>query len=449
MLNSWLEKKLKGHNPGLPEDVRLSLIVEAYPAALEQVQAQLERVVDVEVGRTAFRFIEVAAPAFLAERIAELPGVKLVSYNMVKKIFPLPRIGQLTIVDDPLMGKVEIDNIICPKERLGLDMLLPFSPLRFAKHHGPLGDVEIIPTIRSREVILDIPTVLTGRGVKIAVLDTGWAPILPIVRGKAFSTCLTDPGTLDGHSHGSWCTSAAGGSRDPSLLGTCLGVASECDLMHVKVLHGIFGFGLSMDIIKGMELAVQEGAHVLSMSLGAEESQGSEQEDPECIVVNELAEKGIFVVIAAGNSGPDAWTIGAPGCASGAITVGSVSMTDYSQPAWFSSRGPQTRNNPDGDVKPDVLAPGGGRANSEDTPDEVLMSGATGWAQGMYLGYKDVHGCMHGTSQATPAVAGLVACLLEGGRISTPADFKRICAAKGHAKSPDDGWGCVKISWFG
>ena len=225
-------------------------------------------------------------------------------------------------------------------------------------------------------------------------------------------------------------------------------MAPEANLISVKVLHGVFGFGMSMDIIKGMELAVEKGARVISMSLGSEDSQGTEAEDPECIVINELAQKGIFFLIASGNSGPGERTIGAPGCASGAITVGSVSLTDYPAPAWFSSRGRQAKSNPNGDPKPDILSPGGGRSLEVLKPDEVLLSSGFGWMASIYTGLVDFHAAMKGTSQATPACAGLIACLLEAGKIQTPQDFKRICAEKGHTKSPEDGWGVVKLSWF-
>src|SRR5439155_949558 len=64
---------------------------------------------------------------------------------------------------------------------------------------------------------------------------------------------------------------------------------------------------------------------------------------------------GILVCVAAGNSGPAAGTIGSPGCAAGAITVGAIDkrrrVTDY------SSRGPVSGLRAH---KPDIVAVGGG-----------------------------------------------------------------------------------------
>jgi hypothetical protein len=58
-------------------------------------------------------------------------------------------------------------------------------------------------------------------------------------------------------------------------------------------------------------------------------------------------------VIAAGNDGPAERTVGSPGSADSALTVGAVDKQD--QLAEFSSRGPRVG---DGAVKPDLSAPG-------------------------------------------------------------------------------------------
>lgn len=451
-LNPWLEKKLKE----LRSPQKLSLIVECVPDLREQVKAKLAAITGLSVVRQAFSFIGVMAPVEAIPLIEAVPGVVMVSYNMPKRIMQFRR-----FITDPLIGRFAIDDVIVPPKLVGPDLFLPFSPLRWFRAAGPMAEVKLIPTAESRRVIRDVDSPLNGKGVTLAVLDTGWAPQPQITRARALSACSTDPTPIDLHGHGSWCTSAAGGARGVGMFGRCEGIAPEADLVHIKVLHGLFGFGDEMSILKGMEMAWQEGAKVISMSLGGDLCQGGCYQDdggpcPECKMIKALADEGIAVVIAAGNSGPDSWTIGCPGCAPGAITVGSVSMTDHPQPAYFSSRGPQNLENEgvmemnERTMKPDVLAPGGGRALAESAPDEVIYSGEFGVMAGMYTGVKEPlgYGSMHGTSQATPAVAGLIACLLEGGLISGPEEFKRICAEKGQAKDEESGWGTVKLSWF-
>jgi serine protease AprX len=81
-------------------------------------------------------------------------------------------------------------------------------------------------------------------------------------------------------------------------------------------------------------------------------------------VNNAVDQKGKVVVVGAGNSGGEPYTIGSPAAAQKAITVGAVA--EWSSPpendnhsdgiylAPFSSRGPTA----DGRIKPDIVAPG-------------------------------------------------------------------------------------------
>jgi subtilisin family serine protease len=161
------------------------------------------------------------------------------------------------------------------------------------------------------------------------------------------------------------------------------------------------------------------------------------------------------------NSGPDKHTIGSPGAAPSAVTVGAWSITDQAI-SWFSSRGPQgawykgkedelqKALNVYGEdaIKPDTCAPGGGRKNKEDKPDEVLYSAVTGWFDGFYDGIPDGFEGMHGTSQATPHVAGLITLLVEAGKVNSSADVKQVLKEKGHTKDEEEGYGLIKLSMF-
>lgn len=105
---------------------------------------------------------------------------------------------------------------------------------------------------------------------------------------------------------------------------------------------------------------------------------------------------GIVSVWAAGNAGPSAGTINAPGSLAAALAVGATQSNDVV--ASFSSRGPS----PWGVIKPDVVAPGVGIYST-------LAGGgyAGGW---------------NGTSMATPHVAGLAALLIEASARSLSLD---------------------------
>jgi subtilisin family serine protease len=99
----------------------------------------------------------------------------------------------------------------------------------------------------------------------------------------------------------------------------------------------------------------RSGAHhftVVNMSIGDRPDGWPDLWDPLNKAIEEASREGITVVAAAGNRGPSPRTIGSPGDAPSAITVGSVSREG--ELSEFSSRGPTDSNND----KPDVLAPG-------------------------------------------------------------------------------------------
>ena len=124
------------------------------------------------------------------------------------------------------------------------------------------------------------------------------------------------------------------------------------------------------------------------MSLGGYVMQ-SYKNDPVVQAVEAAHDAGLTMVIAAGNEGPSAGTIGTPGNSPSAITVGALDdkgTVDRSDDeiAYFSSRGP---SNVDKLEKPDILAPG------------VDITAASHRGDGYVT--------MSGTSMATPFAAGV------------------------------------------
>ncbi|WUD72184.1 S8 family serine peptidase [Streptomyces sp. NBC_00510] len=233
-----------------------------------------------------------------------------------------------------------------------------------------------------------------GQGVKVAVLDSGVDANHPDLAGRiAEARNFSDaPDTGDHFGHGSHVASIVGGTGAASG-GSRRGVAPKADLLIGKVL-GDYGYGDESGVIDGMEWAVGEHAKVVNMSLGGEDSDGT---DPMSEAVNSLtASTGTLFVVAAGNSGPDQSTINTPGAADAALTVGAVDRDDSLAP--FSSRGPRSG---DDAVKPDVTAPGVG----------IVAARAAGTTLGDPV---DTHYvALSGTSMATPHVAGAAALLAQ------------------------------------
>jgi subtilisin family serine protease len=235
-----------------------------------------------------------------------------------------------------------------------------------------------------------------GSGVKVAVLDTGIDTSHPDFAGKIVDSQSFVPGVdsvNDGHGHGTHVASTVAGTG-AAEDGKYKGVAPGAQLVIGKVLDDS-GSGQASWIIDGMEWAAHSGAKVVSMSLGDAPTDGF---DPMSVAVNLLTvQTGTLFVIAAGNAGPDASTVGAPGAANFALTVAATDKSD--QLADFSSRGPRI----DGALKPDIAAPG----------VDIVAARAKGTPIGDRDPVDDFYARLSGTSMATPHVAGAAAILAE------------------------------------
>ncbi|MEH0827284.1 MULTISPECIES: S8 family peptidase [unclassified Micromonospora] len=232
-----------------------------------------------------------------------------------------------------------------------------------------------------------------GAGVEVAVLDTGVDANHPDLAGRIMEAKdFSGTGSAqDGHGHGTHVASTIAGSGAASD-GLRKGVAPGARLLVGKVLDDS-GSGYESGIVAGMEWAARSGAKVINMSLGGSPTDGT---DPMSQALNDLtAETGALFVVAAGNEGA-ANTVGSPGAASGALTVGAVDRDDNL--ADFSSRGPRIG---DGGVKPEITAPGVG----------IVAARAAGTSMGTAVG--DGYTRANGTSMATPHVAGAAAILAQ------------------------------------
>ncbi|MFF4169421.1 S8 family serine peptidase [Streptomyces sp. NPDC001744] len=230
-----------------------------------------------------------------------------------------------------------------------------------------------------------------GKGATVAVLDTGVDATHPDLAGKLgeVRNFTADPTANDGHGHGTHVASTVAGSGAASG-GSHKGVAPGARLLIGKVLQDN-GSGSYSAILGGMEWAARSGADVVSMSLGGQPTDGT---DPLSLTLNDLSEEtGTLFVVAAGNAGGD-YTVGAPGAAEKALTVGAVDRDDTL--ASFSSRGPRAGDN---GAKPDLTAPGVG----------IVAARAAGTSMGRPVDAS--YTAASGTSMATPHVAGAAAIL--------------------------------------
>ncbi|HTF12985.1 MAG TPA: S8 family serine peptidase [Asanoa sp.] len=234
---------------------------------------------------------------------------------------------------------------------------------------------------------------LDGHGVQVAVLDTGIDATHPDLAGKVVETrnFSTSADTVDHFGHGTHVAATIAGTGQASG-GSRKGIAYGADLLVGKVL-GDDGVGFESQIIEGMQWAAGSGAKVVNMSLGGDPTDGL---DPMSLAVDELSrQSGTLFVVAAGNAGGTA-TVGSPGAARDALTVGAVDRAD--QIADFSSRGPRLG---DQGLKPEITAPG----------VDIVAARAAGTTMGAPV--DSYYTAASGTSMATPHVAGAAAILAQ------------------------------------
>jgi subtilisin family serine protease len=228
---------------------------------------------------------------------------------------------------------------------------------------------------------------VTGK-VRLAVLDTGYSPhdLLPEpVYSKSF---IRGESVRDGNGHGNHCAGTALGRGG-------IGVAPGASLMAIKVLSND-GRGSSDGIANGIRDAVDNGADILSLSLGS-----SSPYEPTRKSLEYAWSKGVITISAAGNSGFNGRqnTIGYPAKYSESLCIGAYRKDG--QRASFSS---------------------GGRELDMCCPGQDIVSCDNNNASG-FRG-------MSGTSMATPFAAGLFALIVELMRREGAAEFTGVEAVR-------------------
>lgn len=267
---------------------------------------------------------------------------------------------------------------------------------------------------------------VTGRGVGVAILDTGIADD-PALHGQvARRVDLVDPQNPTNADPGGHGTHLAGiiAARSANLTG----VAPDASLISVRVLDEQGG-GRVSTVIKGLEWTVlhrkELGIRVVVMALSAPTA-GSYLDDPLAAAAEMAWQSGLVVVAAAGNTGPNAGSVGTPGIDPLVLTVGSTD--EQGTPAvgddtlaWFSSRGPTT----DGTAKPDVLAPG----------RKIVSLRVPGSTLDVQMpSHREPNGLFRvtGTSPSTAVAAGVAALVLQQRPDLGPDALKSVLVGSAH-----------------
>ena len=303
----------------------------------------------------------------------------------------------------------------------------------------------------------------TGKGVLVAIIDSGvnynhvdlkdhlWdgGTQYPY---HGYNFIAPGQSTIDNKSHGTHC---AGTICGDGTSGLATGMAPDATLMCLKVSDPDIN-ATTEQIISAIEFAVDNGADIISMSLGWYPS--ADLSATFRTVFSNVLEAGVVTSVAAGNSGNELSSYPVPnnvrtpgncpppwihpdqqGNAGGTTSVISVGAVDYDNTvAALSSRGPSTWKytsyndysyNPGiGLIRPDICAPGVSiKSLSNESNDGYAIKA--------------------GTSMAAPCVAGVMALMLEKNPELTPSDLCRIIETTAvklsDKKNNNTGSGCI------
>jgi len=235
----------------------------------------------------------------------------------------------------------------------------------------------------------------TGRGIRVAVLDTGFDLEHPDFAGRSIMTQSFVPGETvkDGQGHGTHTTGTACGSADPPS-GRRYGVAAEAEIFAGKVL-GDSGSGTDASILAGIDWAITNSCQLISMSLGADIRQVSRTYET---VGQRALAAGTLIIAAAGNNADRRRNeVGFVGVPANSPSIMAVAAVDSDlQIANFSAAATAVAG---GEI--DIAGPGVAVYSSWPMPRRTNK--------------------ISGTSMATPHVAGIAALWAQAGGLSAKA----------------------------
>ena len=300
---------------------------------------------------------------------------------------------------------------------------------------------------------------LTGKDIGIAIMDTGIGSHPDLIDDRNlicdfYDTVGFSNNYYDDNGHG---THIAGiiASSGKSCDGLYRGIAPGCRLSVVKVLNSR-GEGNTENVLNGIEWILKNmeryRIRIVNISVGSTRGRYFDENSPLVRGVNKLWEAGLIVLTAAGNHGPAAGTIGAPGNSRKIITVGASNLytknmlNPNSYSSDYSGRGPTEACI----KKPDIVAPGSHVISCHPIRTAPYSTSLFAYPKRNMEYYGNgtaPYFARSGTSMSTPVVAGCIALLLEKYPHMTNRDVKlhlkntAYDLGYSHARQ---GWGMIR-----
>ncbi len=296
--------------------------------------------------------------------------------------------------------------------------------------NGSTANPIYLSDVRSRvEASLDDPTA-DGGGVDVAVIDTGVAPVAgldgsdKVLHGPdlSFESSDSNSAFLDTYGHGTHMAGIIAGARSGHE-----GIAPGARIVSLKVA-GHDGQTTVPQVVAAIDWVVEHrntdglNIRVLNLSLG---QQGVTDHTGDLLsaAVERAWNAGIFVVVAAGNSGQTEERVDSPAIDPYIMAVGAEDGINKIIPTWSATG--------DGDRDPDVVAVGQSIASYRvpgSTVDSTVPSARIG--TDLFLG--------SGTSQSAAVVSGLAARILDAEPQLTPDQLKATLSRTAEALPQED-----------
>jgi minor extracellular serine protease Vpr len=163
---------------------------------------------------------------------------------------------------------------------------------------------------------------LTGKGITVGVIDTGIDYNHPDLRRsykRGYDLVDIDDDPME--TKGMYGQSTLHGTHVAGIIaanGKIKGVAPDAEIIAYRAL-GPGGSGTTEQVLAAIDKAIKDKVDILNLSLG---NNVNGPDLPISLALNKAVENGITAVTSSGNSGPNMWTVGSPGTASRAISVG-------------------------------------------------------------------------------------------------------------------------------